>query len=515
MSNTTVYTNAPQPDKSKSAAMLILICICATLLAIVWQRSQLSFRAGHMDEYDYLFVAKTLLAEQAWPTHTYIFGSDLSWYLFGWGEAYFGGLAGARSVAALLGVTSLVGLYQFSKEVWQSKRVALVATLLLATTANHIFISRLATYDAVSFTFFSLALMPLLRGCQLHKQPSPARFTYAYLIGGSLLLLGAVLTKYTTAAYLPFIGLLMLIIAPIRAVISGIIIALGLAIYVSMHWDQLLVLYQVQISGTHGENTTYKDIILRTASYAAIPLLLTLLAIYWEKHQGSSSKNIKTLLLLLLFSSPLLLYHLHGKNLISLYKHLNFSLYFLVCGVAWFLVKIYDHYQLNAHSQVTTIRHTPAILSTLLVFYAFLNLHQLKDMESGYPNVQGLLNHIQHQSLKKTSDILSEDPYLFRYIGFNTMPQHQIRETSWLDNNKDGVHSHQDVKDALWDRKFNIVLLNDAIHPEKNIEYREILSQRGYVKQYEEPYIISSVMTTHTNGKVTLYRLPTAIAETD
>lgn len=508
-------TTGAKPDLRKPANILILTSICIAVLAIMWQRAQLGFRAGHMDEYDYLFVAKMLLADLQWPTHTYIFGSDLSWYLFGWGEAFFGGLAGARLVAALLGLLSLVGVYLFTKQVWQSKRVALLATLLMAAAAGHIFISRLASYDAVSFTFFSLAMMPLLRSCQLNKSTDSQSFRYMYLLCGILLLLGAVLTKYTTAAYLPFIGLFMLIAAPMQALVGGTILVLGIAAYLSMHWTELVVLYQVQISGTHGANTTYKDILYRAGYYAGLPALLTLLATRHEKRTSGQSQNVKILLLLLLFSCPLFLYHLQGKNLISLYKHLNFSLFFLVGGAAWLVMKIYDHYKSNAYSQAATVRLTPAFLAGLLAFYTLLNLQQLKDMESGYPNVQGLVSHIQKQSLQGHTSILSEDPYLFRYFAFGEISQDQIRETSWLDNDKDGVHSHQDVLDALWDRKFNTVLLTDAIHPDKNIEYRKILSQRGYVQHYEESYELSTVMTTNKTGNITLYRLSAQTANSD
>lgn len=515
MTNTTTDQPVKKSAPGNSANRLILASIGFAVLAIIWQRAQLGFRAGHMDEYDYLFVAKTLLAGLQWPTHTYIFGADLSWYIYGWGEQLFGGLVGARVVAAVLGLLSLVGVYVFSKEVWQSKRVALLATLLMACAAGHIFISRLASYDAVSFTFFSLAMMPLLRCCQLQKIPASTIPRYTYLTLGILLLLGAVLTKYTTAAYLPFIGLFMLIVAPVPAIVGGSLLALGIAAYVSIHWTELLILYQVQIKGTHGANTTYKDIVFRSGYYIGLPLLLTLLAARHTIRAAGHRRNTTILLLLLLFSCPLILYHLQGRNLISLYKHLNFSLMFLVCGAAWSIVQIYDHYKSNKYTAAVAIRLTPAFLAALLVCYTTLNSHQLKGIESGYPNVQGLLGHMEQHKLQSSSQILSEDPYFFRYLAFDELPQNQIRETSWLDNDQDGVYSHQDVIDALWDRKFNTVLLTDAIHPDKNLEYRKILSQRGYIQQYEEAYELSTVMTTNQSGKVTLYQLPAQSAKSD
>ena len=127
-------------------------------------------------------------------------------------------------------------------------------------------------------------------------------------------------------------------------------------------------------------------------------------------------------------------------------------------------------------------------------------------MEAGYPDVEGLVTHLDDKPMPTESTILSEDPYLFRYLQFSELPQDQIKETSWLDNDKDGNHTHQDVLDALWDRKFSVVLLTDAIHPDKNQQYRNILQQRGYTQSYIEPYQLSNVMTTNQTGQISLYQ---------
>ena len=488
--------------KNKPGPLICVAVFCA-ITVVLWQRVQLGFRAGHMDEYDYLFVAKTLLADMTWPTHTYIFGSDFSWYLLGWGDRLLGGLVGARSVAALLGALSLWGVYLFAREVWQSKSIAWVATLILALSAGHIFISRLASYDAVSFCFFALAMMPLLRGCN-----NSSRFTQRsknlYIALGMLLLLSAVLTKYTTAAYLPFIGLFILVIAPSQALTAGAMLLTGIGTYLWWHWHDLIVLYEVQISGTHGENTTYKDIIFRSGYYAGGLLCLSIPAILYAK-KINQKKAMKTLALLTIFSMPLFLYHLHSKNLISLYKHLNFSLFFLATAAAWSISQWYSHYATYKYSRAVLVRSTPLLISLMIILYTASNHIQLKEMEDGYPDVENLVSHLEDSPMAADSTILSEDPYLFRYLQFNETPQSQIKETSWLDNDEDGKHTHQDVLDALWDRKFSVVLLTDAIHPSKNQQYRHILQQRGYSQSYIEPYQLSSVMTTHLTGRISLY----------
>ena len=74
------------------------------------------------------------------------------------------------------------------------------------------------------------------------------------------------------------------------------------------------------------------------------------------------------------------------------------------------------------------------------------------------------------------------------------------------DNDADGVHTLQDVNDAAWDRKFEYILLTDAIHPEHNKTLRDILTQRGYDLEYSHPYRLSPVMTAHTIGEISLYK---------
>ena len=84
---------------SKMPSLFLLVVVCGVIFSAAL-RLMLSFNGGHIDEYDYLFVGKQLLAGNAWGTYFYIFGSNLNWYILGVGEA-LGGLEGARAIAAL------------------------------------------------------------------------------------------------------------------------------------------------------------------------------------------------------------------------------------------------------------------------------------------------------------------------------------------------------------------------------------------------------------------------------
>lgn len=61
------------------------------------------------------------------------------------------------------------------------------------------------------------------------------------------------------------------------------------------------------------------------------------------------------------------------------------------------------------------------------------------------------------------------------------------------------------IKDAIWDRKFDYVLLTDSIHPEENLILRDILLQRDYSLKFNEAYFLSSVMTKNITGNISFY----------
>ena len=492
------------PGQRRDIGKVALVCAiaAATLFSIV-QRVLLNFRAGHMDEYDYLFVGKTLMENMEWPTYTYIFGSNFSWYLFGFAEQWLGGLAGARMVSALLGLVSLIGIYCITKAIWGCRKTAWVAVLLLAVQSGHIFTSKIATYDSVSFALFTLSLTPLFLASGVNDYKLSNRNSQLLLIAGALLLLGAVLAKYTTVAYVPFIGLALLLCSVRKAVYFSFVIGGGLVAFIILHRVDLKILYDIQISGIHGANATYKEIVSRVLNGTWLLLLPTIVALlHARSNRAADPRPLRILLWLLFFTAPLVIYHLQGRNLISLYKHLTYANAFLAISTAWLVMLLA---QTKPWQTSRIFQYRTQILASLTLIYTAVNFHQLSATENGYPDMNGLLEHLQNSPTTQ-GRILSEDPYLFRYKAFGEIAQEEIKETTWLDNDNDGTYTLQDVNDAVWDRKFELILLTDAIHPESNNTLREILSQRGYELEYSQPYQLSPVMTSHTSGEISLYR---------
>ena len=439
-----------------------------------------------MDEYDYLFVGKTLLAGGHWPTHSYIFGWDFNWLLLAWGDNYLGGISGARLISALLGIVSIAGLYAFVMMIWRNRVIALLASLLMSVEAAHLFSSSLATYDIISYTFFVWSLPTLIFACRA------GRYQWLWTVFGSALLVCAVLSKYTAIIYLPIFACIVFFYAPKQAMAGLILITSALTAYALQHYEQLQVLYDIQISGAHGSNATKSDIAWRAGRQLFALLLFSSVsaayALFFVK------EHLVRLLLLLLMGLPLFIYHLLGQNVISLQKHLLYSSTFLIPVMAWGL------YQVSYHLQ-TVFR--PVFIAVIVSCFAATNYQQLQIMRSSYPDVQALIP-LANQ-MREQESVLSEDPYLFRYLLNSKVDQSQIKETTWLDNNRDGIHEFKDIQQAVWDRKFSYVFLNDQQHAKGNKKLRTMLNQRGYVTLLNQPYQLNTMSGSQRSGVLSLH----------
>ena len=485
------------PLLSARLPLFFVTLLTALVLASLYVRFQFDFNTGHMDEYDYLFVGKRLLSGGTWPSYTYIFGADFNWYLLGWGERNLGGLSGARKVAGVFGVFSIVGMYWLVYSLWQRHLTAFISAALLSIQPIQLFISRFATYDIISFAFFSLALPPLLLACT-----KPGRRQYGYLLLAVVLMSLSITSKYVVILYLPVIaGLAFLYNRKIGFVFGGSV-GLILIVYLNAYWESLLTLYEIQIVGVHGSgNSSATYIIDMLLTYLSGLAMIWLLALLWSIRLRPirfwRQPSFQQLLILLLLALPMAVYHLNALNMIALYKHLVYAAFFLVPTMAWFLTSFLESQSFNWLKQGVA---TCAVLWMSLVSY-----QQLKVMEQAYANLTPIIEKV-NTALAAEDTILSEDPYLFRYLGESIIPQSQIKESGWFDNNRDGTHEPQDVIDAVWDRKFLYVFLNDQLHPELNKKLRNILGTKKYKLLVDQTYENSDVMSSQVKGRVSLYQ---------
>ena len=486
---------------------IFILTILVGLAFVVYTRLNFDFNGGHMDEYDYLFVGRRLLSGEGWNTYFYIFGANFNWYLLGLGD-YLGGLTGARLVAAGFGVLSLIGSYWFIFTLWQvlgydkpsSSQLAALNVCILSFHATHIYISRFATYDIIALAFFSLSLAPLLKACR-----STGRQVLIYLGLAIVLFALAVMSKYIIIAYFPVLILLALYFSPPIALIFTIVVGSILAFYANLHWHDLQDLYKIQIKGTHGANASYYRIGQMEFLYLVLPISLWVLALAWRVYE-LKQQQLSLLrdgvfygfLVLLVLALPLVAYHLHGRNMISLYKHMVYAAFFLSPVIAWLLWSLLKHF-----AAMPWVQLLPASIVAGIVI---LNTEQLRDMEHAYPDVRPVMAWFAQQNLPPDTTIASEDPYSLRYAVFDHLSQAHIQELGWMDNNRDGKSEKKDVVEALWDNKFTYVFLNNLIHTSLNKDIRGLLAARGYEKVMVIPWHTTQVMSTSDQGELELYK---------
>lgn len=483
-------------------ATLLAATIAAVVLVMLWLRLSLNFNTPYLDECDYMFVGRVLLSGVEWKTHTYIFSSDLPLLLMGVADR-LGGYLAARSLAAVLGVWSLWWYYRAVKALFgneehtqsNGEQTARWATLILALQAPHIFISKFATYDIVCMAFFAPALWAAAKAL---RDERGAAVAMRYALLAAALLVCAVMSKYIALAYAPILVLLLFTRSRSAAVAAFALGAVALGAYVFAHREDLLALYRLQILGDHKANSTYAQILSIIGQYCGLLFVLTVAA--WLLVRSKTTFLSPWLYLCLLVCAlPLPLYHIYTRDLLSLNKHAVYATLFLAPIVADMLRRGFDA-PLLPRWRI----HLFAIIA--IAAMAALAWYHVGQMQRAFPNTARVVNYVREHSTPQTS-IMSEDPYLFRYHFYPTLPIAQLAEITWFDNNMDGKHEEQDVVDALWEGKFEYVYINEQ---NTSYELRRKLTEgvlpRCYEKVYEEPYNISQVMNRHDAGALQLYR---------
>lgn len=459
----------------------------------LWLRTDMEFNTPYIDESDYLFVGRLLLSGIDWPSQTYIFSSNLPLYILGVGDK-LGGVVGGRGIITLFSIASLYFYYRFLKVICHRKEAAQWGVLLLSIQAPHIFISKFATYDMISMAFFCCSLFFL----SLAIQPKNSHPIWFGIISALLLCL-SIFSKYITLVYaLLFIG--TAIMQNRKAAYALLITTfILLSTYVAVYFSQLRILYQVQLLGTHAANTRILEILKISATYAGL-LMGIWLWVFLKRHQFKSDFIFPPviLLVLLFFAIPLIFYHIRNGDMISLYKHITYTVLFLtpVAGILIHRLTISD------------LRSRSLFAAILIVTMTVLSFTQVKAMEKAYPNTESIIRTTE-SLIDNNTTILSENPYLFRHAFYSRLPLKHFFDTGGLDNDFDGVADSHGILEAVWDGKIDLIYLNGLFTPELD----SILKKSGALNSkydliLELPYQTSSVMNAyHTQGTLELYRV--------
>jgi Dolichyl-phosphate-mannose-protein mannosyltransferase len=470
---------------SSRRTTLISLALGVLTAVTTWQRLRLNFNGPYLDESDYLYVGRALKAGLPWNSYTYMFSSHIPLHILGIGES-LGGLQGARVVSLLLGLCSLAFVFGGTRALFGSTRVAAWSVALLSLQAPHIFISKFATYDVISFFFFTASLWLLVIGMSHRK--------YAWLIciAASTVFAVAILSKYVVAVHAPVLALVVAIRRPRLLVAALLPCAAILADYAYRRWPDLRMLYQNQIVQAHAANTSRMGILHIAASYVAPVLGLALASLAMQiSRTGANWRAIRFHVLLLLLSLPLIAMHVRSADMVSMFKHMVYPIAVAAPLAAWFL------HRLARRSNMVPIGITAVI--------AAIGIHQTAQLEQSYPNLTPMIEYLRPK-MSPTTSVLSEEGYIFRYSFAGSGFGPHFYEFTWFDNDGNNQRTPQDVIDAIWDGKPDYVMVFGQLTPHLTDKLRASVLSHQYRKVFEQPYVLSAVMSRITRGTVELWK---------
>lgn len=416
-----------------------------------------------------------------------MFSSNLPLFILGIGEA-IGGFIYARILAAILGGFSVFFFYKFCRQISGSRQSALFSSIFLLVQAPHIFISKFATYDIVCLLFFTLFLW--LASLNYLSNNNSLLLTLSIPIIFFLTLI----SKYIVVAFSPLIILIMLKLNYKKAIYFIIMLSVLILGYLYINREELLILYNREIIGTHSSNTDYYFIFDLAFQFSIIPLVLFIIGSFLRK-----KIRIKSGLIILLFflAFTLVAYHFKSKDSISMFKHLVYTSLFLL-PVAGMLIDYL--YRIPKFS-----KYSAWLMLIIIAIMSMLSVYQVNQMQNSYPNTGKMIVFLKN-NIDSNSRIISEDSYLTRYYLYPELDLKHFSDLEYYDNDLDGKYTDQDVIDGIWDGKFDFVILTGQIKPLLSEELRIGVLPNNYIRVYSERYEISKIMSQIQEGSIEIYK---------
>lgn len=319
---------------------LPLILVFQALLSWMLLRN-----TAFQDEALYLFAGREIiygwLGQPHFPVTWAYFLSGYAYFypVIGGALAMLGGVELARMFSLLCMMVVNVCVYYVTKRFFDHSS-AILAVALFAFQGPVLFIGRLATYDSLCLVLLALAIV-------LALHVSIARRPWAILGIGPLLVL-AILAKFAGLLFLPIL-LAMLIWCSLES--QGwrkMLVRLGMALC-SLALTSVVAYVTLDKGALHAisASTTSRDVIVKTAPLFLIQYIVTLSGVAFALGMlGLILVGRRRLLTgLLLFGSSLLVpaYHIYEGELISLHKHLAFSMFFVMPLAGYAVARIAGH----------------------------------------------------------------------------------------------------------------------------------------------------------------------------
>ena len=314
-----------------------------------------------------------------------------------------GGVELARlfSLTCMLGVT--VCVYLITRHLFDRGN-ALVAAILFAGVGPVLFLGRLATYDALCLLLIALAMV-----LALHL--SVARTPWAALGIGPLLLL-AVAAKYAGLLFVPTVFCTLIWFSlkePRKMLVRAGLAFCSFALAAAIAFSKL----DKDVLTGIGFTTTNRVSFIKTAPILLIEHIAILGGMIFALALVGLILNGRRNLVtgLLFYGSSLLApaYHIYKGELVSLDKHVAFSLFFIMPLAAFAVTRIAGH---RPHRSIG--RYWLSSLAICLVVFS-LGLQQAQNMYDGWASSSNLTLMLRSQVRLGSGRYLVEDFEVSRY----------------------------------------------------------------------------------------------------
>jgi 4-amino-4-deoxy-L-arabinose transferase-like glycosyltransferase len=400
------------------------------------------------------WMGKTLYLE---PYGLYFSGYPSFYPVIGGVLDFLGGLEAARLFSLLCMLVVTTCLYFVTIQFFDRKS-ALIAAFLFAGEGSVLYLGRLATYDALCLCLLALAMMLSLRA-------GKAASALTLLVLGPLLLLG-VAAKYAGLLFVPTVlallawwcwkhkGVMEMLVRLLIALFS--LVASGFIAFLTMDKQ---VLTGLSVTTTNRAFSTdampmvvIHHIVVMEGIFFGLGFLGLLLC---------GRKRLPTGLLLLGSALLVPLYHTYKGELVSLDKHLAFSMFFLAPLVGFAIASLASFLKQYALG----LSWFAAVALCLLAF--LLGLLQAQNLYESWPSSTQLTAFLRQRVHMGTGHYLAEDFDVLRYYLKNETDKWQWTSLDYFvytDKDKRDLSGEAAYKAAIQDGYFDLIELNYGYH---------------------------------------------------
>jgi len=370
---------------------------------------------------------------------------------------FLGGLEAARLFSLLCMLIVTTCLYFMTIQFFDRKS-ALITAFLFACEGSVLFLGRLATYDALCLCLLALAVMLSLRA-------SKAASAQPLLALGPLLVL-AVAAKYAGLLFVPTVLALFAWWSWKYKGLEEMLVRLGLALF-SLVVSGFIAFLSLDKQALTGLSVTTTN---RASSIGVAPILVIQhIAVIEGIFFGLAflglllcgRQRLPTGLLLLGSALLVPLYHTYKGELVSLDKHLAFSMFFLA-PLAGFAIAFFAGLWWKR-----SVRLSWFIVLALCLLAFPLGLQQARNLYEGWPSSTQLTMLLRPRVHQGLGHYLAEDYDVLRYDLKNETDIWQWSSLDWFvytDKEQQDLSGEAAYKAAIQEGYFDLIELSYGYH---------------------------------------------------